>query len=214
MPDQHQRCLERERALRATRWRQEPSIALARGSGVGCWSAGCGGRLGPWGHARPRRVLIAAGRDELHRPRRARCRACRRTQVLLWARRWRPARTRPPRPQPARRRCWFGLAATSPAPSSRGARPGRRPCGSRGPRLRPAGPSRRLRRRQGGVGSCGPIAPAGSELGDMLEAVGQAVAACIRRVGPIGSPWQLGVVLTSAGILAPRPSRSWRASVE
>jgi hypothetical protein len=42
----------------------------------------CRGVLGPWGHARAR-VLRCAGGDRLLRPRRARCRACARTHVLL-----------------------------------------------------------------------------------------------------------------------------------
>ena len=44
-----------------------------------CPAAGCGEPLGPWGWARGR-VVRGAGRL---RPRRGRCRGCRRTQVLL-----------------------------------------------------------------------------------------------------------------------------------
>lgn len=43
---------------------------------------GCGGVLGPWGHAR-RRVLRCRAGDLVLRPRRARCRGCSRTHVLL-----------------------------------------------------------------------------------------------------------------------------------
>jgi hypothetical protein len=42
----------------------------------------CGGRLGPWSHARTRRVRDLDGEVTLT-PDRGRCRACRRTQVLL-----------------------------------------------------------------------------------------------------------------------------------
>ncbi len=42
----------------------------------------CGGALGPWGHAR-RRLLRRRTGEELVRPRRARCRSCRSTHVLL-----------------------------------------------------------------------------------------------------------------------------------
>lgn len=42
----------------------------------------CRGVLGPWGHARPR-VLRCSSGDRLLRPRRARCRACAGTHVLL-----------------------------------------------------------------------------------------------------------------------------------
>jgi transposase-like protein len=44
---------------------------------------GCGGVLGGWGRARPRRVRAGAGRDELLVPRRSRCRGCGATHVLL-----------------------------------------------------------------------------------------------------------------------------------
>jgi hypothetical protein len=47
---------------------------------LGCPS--CRGVLGPWGHARER-VLRCRGGDRLLRPRRARCRGCAGTHVLL-----------------------------------------------------------------------------------------------------------------------------------
>ncbi len=49
------------------------------------------------------------------------------------------------------------------------------------------------------------INPTGSALGDMLDAVGLAVSAYIRRLGPHYPPWQIALALTSAGILAPHP---------
>lgn len=51
---------------------------------LGC--PGCGGRLRPWGHARPRVIRHGTGADrELvrHCPRRARCASCAATHVLL-----------------------------------------------------------------------------------------------------------------------------------
>lgn len=48
---------------------------------LSCPSCG-GGRLGPWGWARPRRVGRASDREWV-RPRRSRCRACSATHVLL-----------------------------------------------------------------------------------------------------------------------------------
>lgn len=42
----------------------------------------CEGELRPWSHARARATRLAEG-SERHRPRRARCRACGRTTVLL-----------------------------------------------------------------------------------------------------------------------------------
>jgi len=46
---------------------------------AGGYVCGCGGVLAPWGHARPRRVRGVG----LLRPRRARCRSCAVTHVLL-----------------------------------------------------------------------------------------------------------------------------------
>jgi hypothetical protein len=43
----------------------------------------CRGVLGPWGHARERVVRCGGGRQLRLRPRRARCRACKGTHVLL-----------------------------------------------------------------------------------------------------------------------------------
>ena len=40
------------------------------------------------------------------------------------------------------------------------------------------------------------LAPTGSALGDMLDAVGAALAAAVRRFGPVPAPWQLAVVIT------------------
>lgn len=50
-----------------------------RSGRLGCPVVGCEATLGPWGSARER-IVRGAGRL---RPRRARCRGCRRTQVLL-----------------------------------------------------------------------------------------------------------------------------------
>ena len=47
----------------------------------------CGGRLGPWGHARRRWVAMAKAMREFW-PRRSRCRSCGRTHVLLPADLW------------------------------------------------------------------------------------------------------------------------------
>jgi Homeodomain-like domain len=46
----------------------------------------CGGRLGGWGRARPRRVRVLGGGDVRLRPRLSRCRGCGATHVLLPAR--------------------------------------------------------------------------------------------------------------------------------
>ncbi len=51
----------------------------------------------------------------------------------------------------------------------------------------------------------GKFDPTGSRLGDMVDAVGRAVAAYIRRLGTAHPPWQVAVSITRAGILHPRP---------
>lgn len=51
--------------------------------------------------------------------------------------------------------------------------------------------------------------PTGSALGDMVDAVGSAVAAYVRRFGPVGDPWVMVVQLTRGSVLAPRPEPVW-----
>jgi hypothetical protein len=53
--------------------------ARLRSGSLACW---CGGRLRPWGHARPRTVATFAGPVAI-RPRRGICGGCGRTHVLL-----------------------------------------------------------------------------------------------------------------------------------
>ena len=55
----------------------------------------------------------------------------------------------------------------------------------------------------------GPFNPTGTALGDMLDAVGRAVSACICRFGPRPGPWRLATVLTGGSILAARPQPRW-----
>jgi hypothetical protein len=59
--------------------------ALAAGE-LACPRSDCGGRLRPWSKARPRRVRGLDGTEVRVRPDRAKCRACRRSHVLLPAR--------------------------------------------------------------------------------------------------------------------------------
>src|SRR5436190_214274 len=78
----------REGSLGCRRWHPMlmvcAEVALVEaelvGGLLGCPS--CRGVLGPWGHARERVVRCRSG-DRLLRPRRARCRACAGTHVLL-----------------------------------------------------------------------------------------------------------------------------------
>ena len=58
------------------------------------------------------------------------------------------------------------------------------------------------------------IEPTGTPLGDMVEAVGLAIAAHIRRLGSGHPPWHLALAITRAGLLAPRPRQiTWYPSV-
>jgi hypothetical protein len=52
-------------------------------------------------------------------------------------------------------------------------------------------------------------APTGTALGDMVDAVGSAVAAWVRRFGPVADPWAMVVQLTGGSILATRPRPVW-----
>ncbi len=75
----------------------DPSTAateLAAGV-LPCPSRDCSGRLGPWGHARQRVLRLGSGQSEAHTPRRARCRRCGGTHVIV------PARSYPRRPDTA-----------------------------------------------------------------------------------------------------------------
>jgi hypothetical protein len=59
-------------------------VVVERDLGAGCLACpGCDGVLGPWGWARPRVLRCGAGEELVVRPRRARCRECRVTHVLL-----------------------------------------------------------------------------------------------------------------------------------
>jgi hypothetical protein len=189
----------------------DPSAAAADlAAGVlACPHRGCEGRLAPRGHARTRCVRVAPSRTEAHRPGRARCRSCRRTQVLGWARSY------PRRPDTVETVGSALLAATS----GLGYRPVAQLVGLpattvRGWLQRARVNSETVRAdATAAVYAFDPVAvsvpPTGSPLGDMLDAVGRAVSAAIRRFGPHAAPWQLATVITAAGILAARLSPRW-----
>jgi hypothetical protein len=59
-------------------------VVVERDLGAGLLACpGCDGVLGPWGWARPRVLRCRAAEEVVMRPRRAKCRACRVTHVLL-----------------------------------------------------------------------------------------------------------------------------------
>jgi transposase-like protein len=177
-----------------------------------CPSHGCEGRLGPWGHARPRRLRLAGGRSETHTPRRVRCRACQRTHVVV------STRSYPRRPDSVETVGAALLAAVDGLGHRRIATRIGRPATTVRGWLRRARANSEAVRVDATFATyqldpmASPFKPTGSPLGDMLDAVGRAVSAWVLRLGPVPAPWQLAVVLTAAAILAPVPRPVWRDS--
>jgi hypothetical protein len=122
----------------------------------------CGGRLGPWGHARRRWVAMAKAMREFW-PRRSRCRSCGRTHVLLPADLW------------SRRRDGAAVIMTVLVPAST-ARSWRSRFCSHAAGLR--GQLARLLPQVPGKEAARPGVPSGSEAGDCLAAL-EAVTAGI-----------------------------------
>lgn len=174
------------------------------GGGRSCRS--CGQSLAPWGYARPRSVAGADGTRVQVRPRRARCRGCGATHVLL------PAQVLP--------RCSAGsdLVGKVLLAAAQGA--GHRTIAERC--SLPEGTVRRwLRRardnaewlRQLGTGrafeldaNLPPLRDQPTPLACAVDALATAAAAAVRLVGPIASPWAAICVMTGGQLLAARPN--------
>jgi len=166
----------------------------------------CGGRLGPWGHARARVLRGPGGSQRPVVPRRARCSGCGRTHVLL------------PVSALLRRAdvvevIGAGLAL---AAAGWGHRRIARRLGSPAETVR--GWLRRLRARAeparsgftGLLVGLDPVVvlpePAGTALGDAVAAVIAAAVAVVRRWGVAVSglsPWELAAAVTSGRLLTP-----------
>ena len=182
--------------------RERLEADLAAGA-VGC--PDCGGRLSPRGFARSREERMLHGVRSV-RPRRACCQGCGATHVLA------PSWSVPRRRDAAD---VIGQALTQ-AARGEGHRPiarrlGRPPGTVRG-WLRAARARAESLRACGArwayaldPGELGAVTPAGSELGDAIEAVMLAVRACVLRFGrsQVG-PWERAVCLTG-GLLSGRP---------
>ena len=154
---------------------------------LGCPS--CRGVLGPWGHARER-VLRCRSGDRLLRPRRARCRGCAGTHVLL--------------PDVALLRRQDEVAVIGAAIEAKVAGEGYRPiaCGWGCMRTRCvagcggslSGLSRSGRISRGGrsrwIRSSGRCCRRGAAIADALEAIAVAARAWVLRFGP-GDPWRI-----------------------
>jgi len=178
---------------------------LAAGS-VPC--PGCGGILARWSFAR-RRTLRGESAAVVVRPRRARCRSCTSTHVLL------------PDVALLRRVDTAGVIGTALMAAAGGL--GHRKVAERVDR--PVSTVRGWLRRFRSVAvrvaahfaawalrldpNQGPIVPAGSGVGDALEAVGVAARAASLRLGP-RPPWSWASVLT-AGRLLSNTNTPWLA---
>lgn len=151
---------------------------------VACPRRGCDGTLGPWGHARPRRLRITAASSEVHTPRRVRCRACGQTHVLV------PIRSYPRRADTVETVAAALLAAADGLGHRRVAEHVDRPATTVRGWLRRARSNSEAVRCDATVAThqLDPMAyrfdPTGSALGGMLDAVGRAVAAWVLRIGP------------------------------
>ena len=155
---------------------------------LGCPS--CRAVLGPWGHARER-VLRCRGGDRLLRPRRARCRGCAGTQVLL------------PDLALSRRQdevSVIGEAIEAKVVAGEGFRPiaarlGAYPETVRGWLRRFAGRAEEIRAHFTRCAvwldpELGAIMPAGGGVADALEAIAITGRAWVLRFGPAG-PWEI-----------------------
>jgi hypothetical protein len=174
--------------------------------GLSCPS--CRGVLGPWGHARGR-VLRCSFGDRWLRPRRARCRGCAGTHVLL--------------PEVALLRRQDEIAVIGAAVEARVAGLGYRRIAARlgvhadtvrGWLGRFAARAELIRAhfmRCAAVldPELRPVLPAGSGIADALEAIAVAVRAWVLRFGS-GDPWRVASRLSGGLLLATRaPAYSW-----
>jgi hypothetical protein len=173
---------------------------------LGCPS--CRGVLGPWGHARER-VLRCRSEDRLVRPRRARCRGCEGTHVLL--------------PEVALLRRQDEVAVIGQAIEAMVAGVAYRRIASglgvHADTVR--GWLGRFVERAGLLRAhftrcalaldpeLGPVLPTGSGVADALEAIAVAARAWVLRFGA-GDPWRIACRLSGGGLLATRtPAYPW-----
>ena len=159
----------------------------------------CWGVLGPWGHARER-VLRCRGGDRLLRPRRARCRGCAGTHVLL--------------PELAFSRRQDGVSVIGEAIVAKvagegfrriAARLGACPETVRGWLRRFAERAERIRAHFTRCAvaldpELAPVMPVGSGVADALEAIAVAGRAWVLRFGS-AEPWQIASRLSGGMLL-------------
>lgn len=159
----------------------------------------CWGVLGPWGHARERVLRCSAG-DRLLRPRRARCRGCAGTHVLL--------------PDVALLRRRDEVSVIGAAIEAKAAGAGHRRVAERlgVPKDTVRGWLRRFAARGEQVRSLftrwavvldpelGAVLPVGGGVADALEAIAVAARAWVLRLGP-GDPWRIASLLAGGVLL-------------
>jgi hypothetical protein len=174
-------------------------------SAISCPSC-ASGRLRPWGYARTRVLRGLHGARRSVRPRRARCRACAATHVLL------------PADVPPRHADTVEVVAAALLAHQAGA--GHRPLAPdldvpldtvRSWLRRITARAEWLRQRATvWAYQCDPdlppITPTGSRLGDALAALGVAVSAHRRLLGTDASAWQLLAMIAGGRLLAPLPA--------
>lgn len=172
----------------------------------------CGGVLGPWGRARGR-----VGRGDhatMQQPRRTRCRSCRVTHVVLSARRF------PRRPDSAATIGRALLGAAGGLGHRKVAELVDRPATTVRGWLRRAHANSEPIRIDATVAAYAldpnlvwRHQPADTALGSMVDAVGMAIAAWVRRFGPVDDPWTLAVQLTGGNLLATQPKPVWHGRI-
>lgn len=164
----------------------------------------CAGSLAPWGWARPRRLRAPTGSRWL-RPRRTRCRSCHATHVLVSTATLsrRSATIEVIGAALAAKRAGLGhrrIAARLGVPAAT-VRGWLRRFAVRAEQVRAVATSW-AHRLDANVGR---ITPRGSPFDDALEALGVAVGAVVRALGPARSRWQVVAALTGGALLAPAP---------
>ena len=153
---------------------------------------------------------LAAGTTERYIPHRARCRACRATPLLA------SARTFPRRADDAATIGAALLASTSGLGHRRIADQLGLPATTVRGWLRRALANHHeiwsiaTRRTLELDPMADPFTPSGHPLVALIGAVGQAIAAHVRRLGPTAEPWSVAVLLTRGRLLAPPTAASAR----
>lgn len=161
------------------------------------------GRLRPWGYARTRVLRCSRGVRRSVRPRRARCRDCAATHVLL------PADVSPRHAETVEVVVTALLAHQAGAGHRTIAADLDVPVDTVRSWLRRATARAEWLRQRATVRAhqldplLPAIAPTGSTLGDALAALGVATAAWRRRLGMAASPWQIIGLIAGGRLLAP-----------